>query len=1025
MSADKSFDIAALRARLADARGRRFWRSFEELADTPAFRSFVHREFPQQASEWLDPVGRRGFLKLMGASLALAGAACTRQPEELIVPYVRQPENLVPGRPLYFATTMPLGGRGLGLLVESHEGRPTKVEGNPDHPASLGATDAFAQASVLQLYDPDRSSALTFLGEIRSWGAFVQAMRNALLERQAFGGAGLRFLTESASSPTLVAQIQEILTALPEARWHQYEPVNRDNAHAGAQQALGQPTDVQLRLDQAQVIVALDADVLGSGPDSVRYARDFANGRRVRRANAQMNRLYVAEPAPTPTGAIADHRLPLRPSQVEAVARAIAAGVAGGGAAGAVGSEDADRFVRAVVQDLQAHRGRSVVIVGENQPPAVHALAHAINGALGNVGQTLVYTDPVAPVPQEGTQLESLRQLVADMQNGQVQLLVILGGNPVYTAPADLNFAEALRRVSLRVHLSMYDDETSALCHWHVPETHFLEHWSDVRAYDGTASIVQPLIQPLYRGRSAHEVVTVFSARPERTALDAIREYWQGQPQAQAGGDDFDVTWRRWLHDGFIAGTALPPRAGDAGGEATVPQAGPAETGGGLEIHFEHDPAVYDGRFANVGWLQELPKPLTKLTWDNVAMIAPATAERLGLSNEDVVEIAYRDRTVNAPIWIQPGHAPDCVTVHLGYGRTRAGRVAEGAGFNAYVLRTADAPWYGGGVELRKTGGKYRLAGTQGHHSMENRNLLRAGTLEDYRHDPEFPKHLAHDPPRSLTLYPEWKYEGYKWGMAIEQSVCTGCSACVVACVAENNIPVVGKQEVLRGREMHWLRIDRYFEGHPDNPAIHHQPMLCQHCENAPCEVVCPVAATTHSQEGLNEMTYNRCVGTRYCSHNCPYKVRRFNFLLYSDWETPSVKLVRNPDVSVRSRGVMEKCTFCVQRINRARQDAKVQDRAIRDGEVVTACQAACPTDAIVFGDLNDPNSRVAQLHAEAHGYALLADLNTRPRISYMAALKNPNPELAPARMHEHEEHHIGLPSTPPAGTTERNSARH
>jgi MoCo/4Fe-4S cofactor protein with predicted Tat translocation signal len=1021
MSADKSFDIAALRARLADARGRHFWRSFEELADTQAFRSFVHREFPQQASEWLDPVGRRGFLKLMGASLALAGAACTRQPEELIVPYVRQPENLVPGRALYFATTMPLGGSGLGLLVESHEGRPTKVEGNPLHPASLGATDAYAQGSVLQLYDPDRSSALTYLGEIRSWSAFVQVMRAALGERQAFGGAGLRFLTESVSSPTLIGQIAEVLTALPEARWHQYEPVNHDNAHAGAQLAFGQPLDAHYRFDQAQVVVALDADVLGTGPGTVRYARDFATGRRVRRANAQMNRLYVAEPAPTPTGAIADHRLPVRAGQIEAIARAIAAGVTGGGAAGPLGSPDAETWVQAAVQDLQAHRGSSLVAVGENQPPAVHALAHAINGALGNVGHTLVYTDPIVPVPEPGTQLESLRQLVADMQNGQVQLLVMLGGNPVYTAPADLDFAEALRKVPLRVHLSMYDDETSALCHWHVPETHFLEQWSDVRAFDGTASIVQPLIQPLYRGRSAHEVVTVFSARPERTALDAVREHWQGEPQGQ--GDDFEVLWRRWLHDGVIPGTARPVRT-DVGAGGTVPPAAQPQAAGGLEIHFEHDPAVYDGRFANVGWLQELPKPLTKLTWDNVAMIAPATAERLGLTNEDVVEIAYRDRTVNAPVWVQPGHAVDCVTVHLGYGRTRAGRVAEGAGFDAYVLRTADAPWFGAGVELRRTGRHYRLAGTQGHHSMENRNLVRAGTIEDYRHDPEFARHLGHEPPRTMSLYPEWKYEGYKWGMAIDQGVCTGCSACVVACVAENNIPVVGKQEVLRGREMQWLRIDRYYEGTPDNPAIHHQPMLCQHCENAPCEVVCPVAATTHSPEGLNEMTYNRCVGTRYCSHNCPYKVRRFNFLLYSDWETPSVKLVRNPDVTVRSRGVMEKCTFCVQRINRARQDAKVQGRAIRDGEVVTACQAACPTEAIVFGDLNDPSSRVSHLYAEAHGYPLLADLNTRPRISYLAPLKNPNPTLAPARMHDHADHQVGLPSTPPAGTTERNSAK-
>jgi molybdopterin-containing oxidoreductase family iron-sulfur binding subunit len=596
--------------------------------------------------------------------------------------------------------------------------------------------------------------------------------------------------------------------------------------------------------------------------------------------------------------------------------------------------------------------------------------------------------------------------------------LIIVGGNPAYTAPADLKFGEALKKVATRVHLGLYDDETSALCHWHIPETHYLEQWSDVRAFDGTVSVVQPLILPLYRGRSAHEVVALFTSRPERTPYDAVREYWKTQPQA--AGQDFEKFWRRSVHNGVIERTALPSKTVKAAG-AVPPASEPAQARG-LEIHFAPDPAVYDGRFANVGWLQEMPKPLTKLTWDNAAMVAPHTAERLGLAPGDVVEIRYRNRTVNAPVWLQPGHAADTVTVHLGYGRTRAGRVAEGAGFNAYALRTSEAPWADAGVELRKTGRKYRLAGTQGHQTMEHRNIVRAGTLEDFRHDPEFPHHLGHEPPPSMSLYPAYKYEGHKWGMAIDQTVCTGCSACVVACVAENNIPVVGKDQVLRGREMHWLRIDRYFEGDPDNPAIYHQPMLCQHCENAPCELVCPVAATTHSPEGLNEMTYNRCVGTRYCSHNCPYKVRRFNFLLYSDYYTPSVKLVKNPDVSVRSRGVMEKCTFCVQRINRARQDAKVQDRTIADGDIVTACQAACPTGAIVFGDLNDAKSRVAALHAEPHVYAVLGDLNTRPRARYLAAVSNPNPDL-------HEGHAVkaptGLPKAPPAEPSERNSAEH
>ncbi len=1026
MSADTHLDLASIRTRLEDARGRRFWRSFEELADTEEFRGLVQREFPQHASEWLDPVGRRNFLKLMGASLALAGAtACTRQPEELIVPYVRQPENLVPGRPLFFATAMPLGGSAIGVLAESHEGRPTKIEGNPDHPASLGATDAYAQASVLQLYDPDRATAITYLGEIRPWGSFVQAVQNAIATEQPLQGAGLRFLSEPIASPTLAGQVQELRAAFPQAKWHTYDPVNREQVYAGAAMAFGSPVETVYRFDQAKVVVVLDDDVFSAGPGSVRYSRDFANGRRVRKARAEMNRLYVAEPSPTPTGAIADHRLPVRASRIEAVARAIAGGVGGGAGGATTGDATTDKWVAAVVKDLQAARGTGLVLAGASQPAAVHAVVHAINQALGNAGATLVHTDPVQL--ETASQTRSLRELVDAMNAGQVQLLFVLGGNPVYNAPVDLKFADAIKKVALRVRLGLYDDETAESCHWMVPETHYLEQWSDVRTFDGTASIVQPLVQPLYRGRSAHEVLALFSKRPERTPYDTVRDYWKAQPQA--AGQDFEKFWRKSVHDGVIAGTALPAKTVTASG--AVPAAGEQTPGGGngLEIRFAADPAIHDGRFANIGWLQELPKPISKLTWDNAAMLAPSTAARLGLANEDVVEITYRNRKVNAPVWIQPGHATDSVTVHLGYGRTRAGRAAEGAGFNAYALRTSDAPSFASGAALRKTGDTYRLAITQGHHSMEGRAIVRTGTIADYQADPEFPQHLSEAPPRSLSMYPPYKYEneGYAWGMAIDQTVCTGCSACVVACYAENNIPVIGKDQVMRGREMAWIRIDRYFEGDPDNPGIYHQPMLCQHCENAPCEVVCPVAATTHSPEGLNEMTYNRCVGTRYCSNNCPYKVRRFNFLLYSDWDTPSVKLVKNPDVTVRSRGVMEKCTYCVQRINRARQDAKVQDRTIRDGEIKTACQAACPTDAIVFGNINDPQSRVAQLKAEAHNYGVLADLNTRPRTTYLARIQNTNGELGPARLHERHEEGPGpaLPPVPPPSAAERQSSRH
>jgi MoCo/4Fe-4S cofactor protein with predicted Tat translocation signal len=1019
MSADIRSDLASIATHLEGKRGRQYWRTLEELADTPEFRRIAEREFPQHASEWFDPVGRRSFLRLMGASLALAGAtACTRQPDELIVPYVRTPENMVPGRPLYFATAMTLAGSALGLIAESHEGRPTKIEGNPDHPSSLGATDQFAQGSVLQLYDPDRSPSITYLGELRPWGSFVQAMSTAVAERRAVQGAGLRFLTGSICSPTLISQLQSIMTALPQARWHQYEPAGCDQVYAGAKLAFGEAVETHYRFDRAQVVVALDADVFGMGRGSVRYSRDFANGRRVRKAKAQMNRLYVAEPMPTPTGATADHRIAVRASQIDAMARALAAAVTGGSAS--TGHADLDRFVAAAAKDLRAHRGAGIVVAGPRQPAAVHALVHHINHTLGNAGATIVHADPIEAWSGDG--IRSLRDLATDMNNGQVQLLVIMGVNPAYTAPVDLKIEDALKKVPLRVHLGLYDDETAALCHWHINETHYLEQWSDARAHDGTVSIVQPLVEPLYHGRSAHELVAVFTSQPQQTAHDAVRAYWKAQPQA--AGHDFEKWWRRAVHDGVIADTALPEKTVTP--TATLPSPAAAPNVAGLEVAFAADPAVYDGRFANVGWLQEFPKPFSKLTWDNAVMMAPATARDLNLSAEDVVEVTYHGRSVKGPVLVLPGHAPGAVTIHLGYGRVRAGRVAESAGFNAYALRTSDAPWIGEGLRLRKTGDRYPLAVTQGHHTMVDRPIVRAGTLEDYKADPEFPRHLSEAPPKTMSMYAEYRYEGYNWGISVDQTVCTGCSACVVACVAENNIPVVGKAQVLRAREMHWLRIDTYYEGSPDTPAIYQQPMLCQHCENAPCEVVCPVGATTHSPEGLNEMTYNRCVGTRYCSNNCPYKVRRFNFLLYSDWETPSVKLVKNPDVTVRSRGVMEKCTYCVQRINRARQDSKVQGRAIRDGEIQTACQAACPTNAIIFGNMNDPNSRVAQLKAEAHDYAVLGDLNTRPHTTYLAAIRNTNAELGPARLHEKPVRVPGaLPPVPPSTPPEWNSEKH
>ena len=1009
-------NIQAVRARLEQQGGPQVWRSLEAVAETTEFKDYLHREFPTNASEWLDPVGRRSFMKLMSASMALAGVtACTVQPTELIVPYVRQPEEVIPGRPLFFATAMSLGGVASGVLVESHEGRPTKIEGNPDHPASQGATDLFAQGSVLTLYDPDRSQAITQLGEIRPWSAVIAAVRGGLSAQSATKGAGLRILTETVNSPSLAAQIQQVLQLQPNAKWIQWEPMPRDNARAGARTAFGEYLEPVYDLSKADVILSLEADFLSSeGASNLRYARQFAGRRKVEDSADNLNRLYVVESNHSVTGGRADNRLPIKSSQIEAFARAVAQQV---GVTGVTGTAPAgsEAFADAVAKDLTAHRGRAVVMAGDSQPPAVHAIAHALNAALAAVGTTVSYLPTPEIVPSE--QHAALRELVTDIEAGRVQMLVIVGeSNPVMSAPADFKFAEAMGKVAVRVHSGLFFDETATLSHWHVPATHYLEAWGDARSFDGTTSIVQPLIQPLYSGKSAHEVIATLSDRPERNAYDVVREYWMANGVGQAGGviptatataptapalpaqpvsaaSTFEQHWRKWLHDGFIAGTAFAPSAAVVAPDVATRITASAAVEG-VEINFRRDETIYDGRFANNGWLQELPKPVTKLTWDNAALMAPSTAEANGLHTGDIIAIQHDGRTLNIPVWITPGHARDAITVSVGYGRTKAGRVGNGAGFNSYALRGSAAPWYGAAT-ITKTGDTYDLVGTQDHWSIEGRNIIRSATLEEFKATPTFVKEMEHlKLDQRISLYADKEYKGDQWGMAIDMNACTGCSACIIACVAENNIPVVGKDQVKRNREMHWLRIDRYFAGNLDTPDTYYQPMPCQQCENAPCEVVCPVSATVHSDEGLNDMVYNRCVGTRYCSNNCPWKVRRFNFLLYQDFNTPQFKLQRNPDVTVRSRGIMEKCTYCVQRINAARIQSKREDRAIRDGEIVTACQAVCPTEAIVFGNINDPNSKVAKLKSSPRNYTTLDDLNTRPRTTYLAAVRNPNPAL-------------------------------
>ena len=990
----KSLDnLTGVRGNPAPGGGRDYWRSLDQLADTEEFQELLQREFPEQASEMANPVTRRNFLKLMGASLAFGGlTSCTIQPTEKIVPYVRAPEYVVPGKPLFYATATSVGGITTGILAESHMGRPTKIEGNPEHPASQGATDAVTQASILNLYDPDRSKVVKNAGRISTWGNFLLDLDQALEMQRLKKGAGLRILTETVTSPSLGHQLRTLLEEFPHARWHQFEAANRDQVRTGAKMAFGEPVNTYFDLSKAEVILSLDADFAYSGPGNVRYARDFANGRRLASGREKPNRLYMVESTPSCTGSWADHRMALGTRQIESFAMSVARqlGIDFSPAESTVPFPDDQGWTGPMVQDLLKHSGSSLVIAGDQQAPAVHALAHAMNGVLGNVGRTVHHTDPLEA--ESVDQTESLGELVDAMRADQVELLLILGANPAFSAPANLDFAGALQQVPFRAHLGLYDDETAALCHWHVPESHFLEAWSDGRSYDGTVSIVQPLILPLYNSKSSHELIGALIGQSGRPVDDILREYWQGQNLAT----DFDRFWRQSLHDGLMADTGLPRKSVKTPESLSLPR----ETGTpmdeeDLELLFRPDPTVWDGRFANNGWLQETPKPITKLTWDNAALVSPATAVRLGLKNEQVVVLNLGDRSIEAPVWILPGQARDVVTVHLGYGRTRCGRVGNDLGFDANVLRSSSSPWSAAGLKLIKTFSTYPLACTQDHHSMEGRHLVRHADLAEFQKHPDFAHREAHEFPDELTIYSGFEYNGNAWGMAIDLNACIGCNACSLACQSENNIPVVGKDEVRNAREMSWIRVDRYYAGDLDDPAILHQPVPCQQCENAPCELVCPVTATSHSQEGLNDMVYNRCVGTRYCANNCPYKVRRFNFLQYADRETESLKLMQNPDVTIRSRGIMEKCTYCVQRINAARIESKKSGDPIGDGQILTACQQACPTEAIAFGDINDPDSKVARLKSSPLNYGILTELNTRPRTSYLASVRNPNPEIA------------------------------
>jgi molybdopterin-containing oxidoreductase family iron-sulfur binding subunit len=947
----------------------RFWRSIREAeadGDMPP---------PTLAS-----ITRRDFMKVMGASLALAGAGCGRNPDEKILPYVRGPAQETYGKPVFYASVLPHDGYGIGVLVETNMGRPTKIEGNPSHPASLGATDVFRQASVLELWDPDRSRSVREGKRIATWEDFLGVLHERLRALAARGGDGLRLLTGTVASPSLHARIEAMLARFPNAHWHQWQPVNRDNVHAGGQLAFGEPLETQYRFDRARTVLALDGDFLDDHPGFVRHALDFAATRHALAAADARSRLYALECSPSLTGANADHRHPLRASDIEVAARQIA-GALGVPGVLAVGSVLPDALARAIVADLRAHAGASIVVAGARQPAVVHAIAHAINAHLGNAGRTLSYTAPIADEPVDHTR--SLRDLVSAMSAGEVNTLLVCGANPSYSAPADIPFEAALTKVPLSVHHGLYVDETALGCRWHVPAAHALESWGDLRSFDGTVALQQPCIAPLYSGKTAHELVAALSGDLAGSARDLVLGYWTAQLAIDRG-----ASLDEYLRSGVVSGSARPERSARLSATLGLPVPTPRKASD-IELVFMPDPRAGDGAWANNAWLQELPKPVTQLTWDNAALMSPALARRLAVANEDVVELRAGERVVRAPVWIVPGMPDASVTLSLGYGRTASGQVADGRGANAYALRTSDAAWIAAGVAVTRTSARQPLACTQTHNTMEGRDIVRLYPLaeaEACAGDGCDARRRAQTQP---TLYDSPPMGPLAWAMSVDLSSCIGCGACTIACQAENNIPVVGADEVRNGREMHWIRVDRYYAGPVENPRTVFQPVPCMQCEHAPCEVVCPVEASVHDAQGINVQVYNRCVGTRFCSNNCPYKVRRFNFLQYSD-DVPGLDAQRNPEVTVRMRGVMEKCNYCLQRITTAKIAADREGRALRDGEVVTACQAVCPTRAIAFGDLALEDSEVKRRKSSPLDYALLAELNTRPRTTYLARIVNP-----------------------------------
>ena len=1058
--------------------GPKYWRSLDELAATPGFKAQVAREFPEGADQ-LDGVDRRQFMKVMAASFALGGiglAGC-RRPEANILPFGKSVEGVIPGLPLYFATAMPVRNSAIPLLAETHQGRPTKVEGNPTYAPHGGASSLHAQASVLDLYDPDRATAHTKNGAKLTTAAVVDLLAKIGSDHAAHRGAGLAFLADESSSLTRARLVTKLRKKFPAAIWSEYEPIRDEPPIEAARAVFGRDVKPLYRFSKAKRVVAIDADFFHAESGSLYYARDFSKGRKIVKRDDPMNRLYSVESTFTLTGSMADHRLRLASSHMHAFAAALAGKVTGNSAleslAQGLDFPNQAEWLQACADDLRQHRGECVVVAGSHQPAAVHAIVYALNAYLGNIGKTV---DFVAVEPSDASSLQDLAKAI---EGGSVQTLVVLGGNPAFNAPADLNWADLQASVANVVRYGYYVDETSGAAGTHLSATHYLESWGDARTVDGTVVPVQPMILPLFNGLTQIEVLARILGEENSDPYSQVFS-----TVTSLGGGDADTTFRQFLHDGLLADSAFKKvdvTFNSARASALSEGVGALATFSreSLEVRFATDNKMDDGRYINNGWLQECPDPISKITWDNAILISPRLAGELGITPQGsilqvarvelaeyergkemapIAEVTVNGRTLRGPVHIQPGLANYTIVLPVGYGRTVTGRVGEGAGFDAYALRTSDTMAFASGGSIKLTGERVELASTQGHWSMEGRDLVREANLDTVQADGSdglgFVKTMgleAHSPPvygeegakmtlaekatltpRGNSLYESPNFTGvHQWGMSIDLNTCIGCNACVIACQSENNIPIVGKAQVLRGREMHWIRLDRYYSDGkadagafggpgnreiPEDPQVSLQPIGCMQCELAPCEMVCPVNATVHDEEGLNAMAYNRCIGTRYCANNCPYKVRRFNYFDWNERDLESlylgplgpqgmpelVKMVKNPEVTVRMRGVMEKCTYCVQRIENGKIQHKVRmskagrpgDVVVPDGQIKTACQQACPVGAIDFGNILDPESEVSKAKAREHDYALLGYLNTRPRTTYLGKLRNPNPRM-------------------------------